>query len=209
MVPRPDPATPFISMVPTTPGYAPPAQPAAPAPVHPTIDPNNIWTSLSNPYSQAIKDYQNYQFDYKPVTMADPTKQNYQNYGLDRQNALRAVNASTQSANLTGRTGLASTTGLSATDRAAMDAQSRRSRVGARQGAQNPYDQMQAQNVFETDKYNIAAQQGVNDYNQQLMNQYQNDKLAAEARKRENLYQLEIQAAADKRKLDAAAALSK
>ena len=180
----------------------------APAPAPPPPPQMAAAAPWVNPYTDAIQNLENSQYDRPLNLLQKPEDQLYQNYGLQRQGAIAGVDAANQSANLTNQSRLAASGGLSLADKQAMAAQSNRARVGALQGAQNPYDQMQSANVFDTDKYNLNRNQAVTDANAQLTNQYGADKAAFEANKRENLYQLSIKAAEDKRRMDTAEMLA-
>jgi len=192
---------------PAPPPPPPPPPPPAPAPAPPP-PPAPAPAPWVNPYTDAIQNLENSQYDRPLNLLQKPEDQLYQNYGLQRQGAIAGVDAANQSANLTNQSRLAASGGLSLADKQAMAAQSNRARVGALQGAQNPYDQMQSANVFDTDKYNLNRNQAVTDANAQLTNQYGADKAAFEANKRENLYQLSIKAAEDKRRMDTAEMLA-
>jgi hypothetical protein len=181
---------------------APAPAPAAPAPPPPpqmaAVAP---WV---NPYTDAIKNLESSQYGGKLSLLANPEDQLAQNYNAQRQMAIQSANAASQSGLATAGAGIAATTGLSEADRRALAAQGHRAKISSLQGAQNPYDQLQSQSIADTDKFNIGRRQTTADANTQLKNTYEQEKSAFEQRKQENLYQLAIKAAEDKRRIETA-----
>lgn len=147
-------------------------------------------------------------YGYDVQTLSRPGQLMNQSFDPYRQNASRDVNAATQSNFQTGSTSLASSGGLSSADQMALKAQQQRANVSGQQGAQGLYDQMQAQNSYDTQKFNVGQQQGVSDYNSQILNQRARDMSTEANKKAENLYNQRMKDALLDRQLEAAKLIS-
>lgn len=152
--------------------------------------------------------YEDIKYDYQVQTLNNPQKLMAQNYDLQRQGALGAVGGGVQSGTRTAMTALASSGGLSAADAQALQAQGQRQRVNLSQGALSPYDQMQAQNMYDTDKFNVGQSQATMDYNTQVMNQKARDVATEREKIATNIYQQRMQEALLQRQLEAAKIIS-
>lgn len=152
--------------------------------------------------------YENLSYDYKVNTLNDPQKVLNQNYDLQRQGALKSVGAGAQSGSLGAMSSLASSGGLSESDRQAISAQGQRQRVNLSQGALSPYDQMQSQNMYDTQKYNAGMQQQTDDANANILNQKARDVATQNEKISTNIYQQRMQEAMLQRQLEAARVIS-
>jgi hypothetical protein len=156
-----------------------------------------------NPYGDDIKAYEQSVYSY-PVQTLNSMRMLGQYYDPMRQRALQSVGAGVQSGNLTTMNQLASTGGLSAADRQAILAQGQRQRVNLSQGSQAAYDQMDAQNLYDTQKFNVGLNQSTLDANQRIMNQRAQDMATEAEKKATNIYMEQLKEAFLQRQLETA-----
>lgn len=156
-----------------------------------------------NPYAEDISAYENGVYSY-PVDTLDSMRMMGQYYDPMRQRALQTVGAGVQSGNATTMSQLASTGGLSAADRQAILSQGQRQRVDLSQGSQAAYDQMDAQNLYDTNKFNVGMTQATLDANQRIMNQRAQDMSAEAEKKATNIYMQQLKEAFLQRQLETA-----
>lgn len=141
----------------------------------------NPWAPFKDHYEKG-----SYGFDIK--TLQQPKALMAQNFDPERQRAMGAVNAGVQSGTQTAMQSLMSSGGLSAADKNAMLAQGQRQRVDLGQGAMAPIDQMQSQNLYDTQKFNVAQQQNVLDTNQAIKNKHAMDVATQNEQRTTNIY---------------------
>jgi hypothetical protein len=154
----------------------------------------------ADPYS-----YENIQYNYNPQLMQQADRLNAPSLGFDRYRAQNEAAGAASSGYSSGLTSLASTSGLSAADKAAMAQQSQRARVTGGQRAQSGFNAMQAENLYNTEQFNIQNQQKVAGQNQSIMNQYEQDRAEFERKKAELIYQQKNEEARLNRALEASA----
>jgi len=167
---------------------------------------------VQNPYdaigSGDIARYEDYRYSWDPRKVGAQSMVP-QSFDLMRQRAMGTIGSGVESGQRTAMSQLASSGGLSAADRQALMAQGNRQRVNLYQGAMAPYDQMEAQNVYDTNKFNIGQQQSAADYNQQIMNQRARDIATMGEQKATNMYEQRLKEAMLERQLDAARAIAR
>lgn len=151
-----------------------------------------------------INRYESATYDYPVTLLRSPGNLYAQNFDRQRQAAQQQINAGVSSGTATGMAALASSGGLSAADRKAIEAQGQRQQVELSQGAMNPYDQAAAQNLYDTSQFNALQEQTINDQNAATQNQAARDKAAQYETKAANIYAQRMKEALLERQLDAA-----
>jgi hypothetical protein len=124
-----------------------------------------------------------------------------QSFDPYRQGAMQSINAGVNSGEQTAASQLASSGGLSQADKQALAAQSQRQRVGLQQGGQAAYDQMEAQNMYDTNQANSKMSAEALDINQQILNQRARDMAAEMEKKATNIYTERLKEAVLERKM--------
>ena len=177
----------------------------APVPTASSWEERGIRGNVPNlPYKDPYS-YENIQYGYKPQLVADPERLAASSLGMQRYQAGQGANAAVNSGLQTGMSSIASSSGLSLADRRALQEQGQRQRVQGMQAAQVPFNQMQAENLYQADQANIQNRQRVAAQNQAILNQYEEDKAAFERQKQEMIYRQKNEEARLQQALEAAA----
>lgn len=150
-----------------------------------------------------IAAYENFQFDY-PMELMKAKRMGVQSYDPQRQEALRNVYGGVESGNLGAMSQIAGTSGLSAADRQALKAQGQRQKVGIAQGSQAAINQMQSQNLYDTQNYNASQSQQAEDFNAKALNQKARDISMMKEQQALNIYNRRLNEAVLQRALEKA-----
>ncbi|HYX39935.1 MAG TPA: hypothetical protein VE954_43115 [Oligoflexus sp.] len=154
-----------------------------------------------NPWAPFIDHYEKGKYGFDIQSVSQPRGMMAQNFDPMRQRALGAVNAGVQSGTQTAMQSLMQSGGLSAADRQALQSQGQRQRVNLAQGAMAPIDQMAAQNMYDTQKFNVGAQQNALDMNQDFQNRRGMEMASQNEARAVNLYQQRMKEAFLERQL--------
>lgn len=196
-----------------TPGTTPvgPQSTPAPAPVPTSASPASTGGGPGDPMDPYATDaygdiaaYENFNFDY-PMELMKAKRMGTQSYDPQRQAALQNVYGGVESGNLGAMSQIAGTSGLSAADRQAINAQGQRQKVTMAQGSQAGINQMQAQNMYDTGNFNAGQSQQAEDFNAKALNQKARDVSMLKEQQAMNIYNRRLNEAILQRALEKSA----